>query len=276
MCLVTLAGWGDVTGMGWGSWGTLCWGCPGEMRWLEWCQGSWHRRFLGRIAEAEMGASWGDPRVLCTEGILAGQLKLKWVQAEVSRVLGAGGPLVGLLAPKLGCLRVLCTRSALVGWPKPRRDGMGLLGALCRVRYLERRWAWTRGFWGALCRGAYWWGSWTRSRHNPGGPGVLDARSGLSSRPEPKLRGFGVSTVWHWAAAVVSEPLQVCGSAGCAGAALVPQLGLAGDGAQGALRRSAGLGAQTLLPSTLLRGNTNCGAGQPLCPRESSSSSPAV
>lgn len=64
VCLVTLADLAEiVAGMNCRSCGTMCWDLP------------------VRIGTAEVGIGLGDPRALCVEGALVGQIKMKWVQA---------------------------------------------------------------------------------------------------------------------------------------------------------------------------------------------------
>lgn len=46
----------------------------------QWCPKTTHRGDFSRIAESEVGARYGWCLwVLCTEGTLEGQLKLKWI-----------------------------------------------------------------------------------------------------------------------------------------------------------------------------------------------------
>lgn len=117
---------GAVAGIGWETW-ALCRGCPGG------------------IARAKVGLDWGGPGALCREGVLAGQLKLKWVIAGASQGTswrGCSGKGSWRQGQGMGqdVLGVFCTGGPLEGqlllrWARARRIlGLSMQRVLCEDR----------------------------------------------------------------------------------------------------------------------------------------------
>lgn len=70
--------------MGWGSWHSACSGHP------------------DRTAKAEVGIDWCGPCDLLAVGVLAGELRLRWVQAGVSQGSTCRGNLVRRAEAEVG------------------------------------------------------------------------------------------------------------------------------------------------------------------------------
>lgn len=144
------------------------------------------------------------PGVLCIEGTLAGQLKLKWAWTDVVPGLSLQTAPAGQL--KINCVRTRLSQAALVGdalarqlETRPVQAGgfQGILHRVCPGEVAETDAGTGQGFPGHSLQGASWQGSRIRSRCQLRCSGAVDT---LASHLKPKGRGPSV----FWGA------LQLC------------------------------------------------------------------
>ena len=192
---------GPVAGVGWGSWdfphskhpfktakaevdatwGSMCWGHPSrtaeaEMGTNQGVSSMLCRECLDRVAGVDVVCGPGYPMALHTEGNLAGELKLNWVQTRESE----GAQCRERLA------RWLELRTVWVGvfWGTPYKRHPG--------RMAETDASMGLGFPGHCMQGAPQQGSWIWNIHQLTDSRVLCTRDILASQLKPRWYGPGV------------------------------------------------------------------------------------